>query len=555
MEKLLSRLPFMAAFIVALAAMPLDTYVINRRQLGIVRFSGFTHNVKAQMRSFAVALYEALRGLFRNAHSPGWRYAGAIAVLLLMISGVVDAHTHGAILLAGITAEEAREQINKLGTDMRAMIDAAAAREEGKREFTPEEEVKFDKMDADREALIKQERRLIVAKELETGQGRRSAPTPPSREERENRGEETRVELNNARLEGMRSWLLAGSPKAHTITADQRAAAAKVGFHIDSKQFTFQLAQKALRSLRHDEMREWESRALSSLSTSSPVDGQYTVADEMMKPLEKALLAFGGMRRFSTIWRTATGADLPIPTSDDTSNTGEIIGQNTTVNQQDVAFGQLVLQAFKYSSKMILVPVELLQDSSVNIAEFLGQALGERIGRITNTHFTTGDASSKPNGIVTAATDSTVQLAAQTPTLAEMVSIQHSVDPAYRENGSAAWMFHDSMLAEIKKIVDANSGRPIWMPTMAGGMPDTILGDPYVVNQAVAAAAGSGAGKSILYGALAKYIIRDVRDVTLLRLDERYAEYHQVAFLAFSRHDGDLLDAGTNPVKYAKNKT
>jgi hypothetical protein len=41
-----------------------------------------------------------------------------------------------------------------------------------------------------------------------------------------------------------------------------------------------------------------------------------------------------------------------------------------------------------------------------------------------------------------------------------------------------------------------------------------------------------------------------VRDFTLIRLDERFAEYHQVAFLAFSRHDGDLLDAGTDPVKY-----
>jgi HK97 family phage major capsid protein len=63
------------------------------------------------------------------------------------------------------------------------------------------------------------------------------------------------------------------------------------------------------------------------------------------------------------------------------------------------------------------------------------------------------------------------------------------------------------------------------------------------------AAPGSGA-KKIIFGDLSKYIIRDVRDVTLLRLDEKFADYHQVAFLAFSRHDGDLLDAGTHPVKY-----
>ncbi|HEX7769866.1 MAG TPA: phage major capsid protein [Dokdonella sp.] len=452
--------------------------------------------------------------------------------------------------ITAATPEEAREQINKLGTDMRAMLDAAKAREEGKREFTDDENVKFDKMDADREALIKVERRLIVAAELESPQGRRSAPEAPGRVPVE-RPEETRANLNNARLEGMRSWLLAGSPRAASITPEQRAAAAKVGFNVDQKIFSFNLPRLYLRSLMPEAVRDWESRALSSSSSSSPVDGQYTVADEMMKPLERALLTFGGMRQRSTIWRTETGADLPVPTSNDTSNTGEIIAQNSPVNQQDVAFSQLVLQAFKYSSKMILVPVELLQDSSVNIAEFLGSALGERIGRITNTHFTTGDASSKPNGIVTAATTSGIALAAKTPTLAELVSIQHAVDPAYRVNG--AWMFHDSMLAEIKKIVDADSGRPIWMNSLAGGVPDTVLGDPYVVNQAMAVAASTGSGKSIIYGDLSKYIIRDVRDITLLRLDERYAEYHQVAFLAFSRHDGDLLDAGTHPVVYGAN--
>jgi HK97 family phage major capsid protein len=78
--------------------------------------------------------------------------------------------------------------------------------------------------------------------------------------------------------------------------------------------------------------------------------------------------------------------------------------------------------------------------------------------------------------------------------------------------------------------------------------PDTLLGYPYVINQSVATiAAGS---KSVLFGQLDKYIIRDVRDVTVLRLDELFAVLGQVAFLALSRHDGDLLDAGTHPVKY-----
>jgi HK97 family phage major capsid protein len=106
----------------------------------------------------------------------------------------------------------------------------------------------------------------------------------------------------------------------------------------------------------------------------------------------------------ATVIRTDTGAALPIPTSDDTSNKGAILGENTAASEVDVSFGQLVLDAYKYSSKYVLVSVEFLQDSSINVAEFIGKALGERIGRIQNDHFTTGTGSSQPNGIVTAAT-------------------------------------------------------------------------------------------------------------------------------------------------------
>ena len=35
----------------------------------------------------------------------------------------------------------------------------------------------------------------------------------------------------------------------------------------------------------------------------------------------------------------------------------------------------------------------------------------------------------------------------------------------------------------------------------------------------------------------------------LVRMVERYADFHQVGFVAFFRGDADLLDAGTNPIK------
>ncbi len=271
-----------------------------------------------------------------------------------------------------------------------------------------------------------------------------------------------------------------------------------------------------------------------------------------MLPIERALLAFGNVRGVSTVLRTRTGANLPIPTNNDTGNEGVLLTETTRAAEGTPVIGQTVLGAFKFSSGRVLASRELFQDSNEDLGSFLFSILGERLARALNRYATTGSGSSQPNGIVTASTASGTQLAAQTPTYLELVAIEASVDPAYR--AGARWMFHDSMLQEIKKIVESTTGRPIWLPTMAGGAPDSILGYNYSVNQHMAPAAASGAGKSILFGQLSKYLYREVRDIEVMRLDELYAEYYQVAFVGFARMDGDLLDAGTHPVKHGLNK-
>jgi HK97 family phage major capsid protein len=120
----------------------------------------------------------------------------------------------------------------------------------------------------------------------------------------------------------------------------------------------------------------------------------------------------------------------------------------------------------------------------------------------------------------------------------------HSVDPEYRALPGCGWMMPDAMLKTMRKLVDGES-RPLWQPGLVAGEPDTILGKPYFINQSMASPAAGA--KTLLFGNLASYFVRDVMDVMVLRLVERYAEYGQVGFLAFSRHDGDLLDAGTHP--------
>jgi HK97 family phage major capsid protein len=127
----------------------------------------------------------------------------------------------------------------------------------------------------------------------------------------------------------------------------------------------------------------------------------------------------------------------------------------------------------------------------------------------------------------------------------DLVELEHSVDPAYRKN--ARFMMSDTALKTVKKLKDG-IGRPLWMAGLAVKEPDTINSYPYVINQDVAVPAASA--KTVLFGDFTNYFIRRVAGVQVLRLTERYADYNQVGFLAFQRWDGQLVDAGTHPIKY-----
>ena len=286
---------------------------------------------------------------------------------------------------------------------------------------------------------------------------------------------------------------------------------------------------------------DWQT-IRNTMSTTTSSEGGYTVATEVATYVMDAMKAFGGMRQVATILRTDQGNPMTWPTSDGTTEVGEILAENASATDLDVSFNTKNLPVYKYSSKVVTVPIELLQDSNVDIEAFVRARIAQRLGRITNTHFTTGDGSSKPTGIIAAASVGKTGASGQTTTVtyADLVDLEHSVDPAYRVN--CKWMFHDTTLKALKKILDSQN-RPLWLPGISVKEPDTILGYTYQINQDVATMAASA--KSIAFGDLSKYVIRDVMAMTYYRFDDSaYAKKGQVGFLAFLRSGGNFMDVG-----------
>lgn len=299
---------------------------------------------------------------------------------------------------------------------------------------------------------------------------------------------------------------------------------------------------------------EWQ-QVRNTMSTTTDSEGGYTVEDKVAAELIRALKEFGGMRAAGSVFSTDGGNDMSWPTVDDTANVGEIVAQNAAATSQDVAFSTVALPVYKYSSKIVTVPWELLQDSQVDIDALVVSLLAERLARIQNTHFTTGTGTAQPRGIVTAAASGKVGTTGQTTTVIydDLVDLEHSVDPAYR-NG-AGFMMNDSSVKVLRKIKDTE-GRPIFVPGYEngspGGAPATLLGRPLYINQDVAAMAANA--KSILFGNFKNYRIRDVMGATLFRFtDSVYTKNGQVGFLAWQRTGGNLLDISGATVKYYQN--
>jgi HK97 family phage major capsid protein len=413
-------------------------------------------------------------------------------------------------------------RILELRQNRAALIDQAGAvlkvAADEKRALTSEEDAKYNKIFADAEAV----RKTIEAEE------RQAAALKAVDEVRSARQERTGISVDQQREQNcqiLRNYLL------HNSVASEHRALMQPG------------TQNAL-----------DFRAAAqTVGTGST--GGYTVPQGFYAEVVAAMKFFGGIRASrAKILPTTGGNTLPIPTSDDTGNTGELLAENTTITNTEVTFGTVSLGAYKFSSKSLLVPIELLQDTGVDLTEFLTERLAERLGRIQNTYFTTGTGSSQPQGVVTGATLGKTGANGQTASIIynDLIDLKYSVNRAYRTN--AEWMTNDTNLATILKLVDG-SNRPLfesaYQVSLQSGEPDRLLGQPVIVNGDIANMAANA--KSLLYGDFKNFWVRDVMAMLMLRLNERYIDAGQVGFLAFMRADSKMVDAGQHPIKYYAN--
>lgn len=410
-----------------------------------------------------------------------------------------------------MTVQEMREQLARVVGEMRSILDAADKRADGNG-LSAEERQTYERLEADADRLEEN----IALRERQSARDERLAqPADPGivlpggagdqRTPDEARGEYRRVFYD---------WARRGANLLPS--ADQEV------LHRGFQDFA---------NANDPEMR--------ALAAGTSAAGGYTVPPEFENRLVERLVTISSVLPYVNVIDTENGSAINWPTTDLTGQEGELIGENTQVTELDPVFGTATLGAYLYSSKMVRVPYNLLQDSFVNLEQWLPDKLGDRLGRIHNRHFTVGTGTGQPQGITAAAVGVTAPAGNTTSVPYDsLIDLEFSIDDLYLPN--ARFMLSRGALQAIRKVKDT-TGQYIWQPSVRDGVPSTLLGYPYSTNSHMAAPAASA--KTILFGDFrAGYVVRRVRGFTLLRLSERYAEFLQVAFLGFDRYDGKLDD-------------
>lgn len=282
-----------------------------------------------------------------------------------------------------------------------------------------------------------------------------------------------------------------------------------------------------------------EERAQTSLTDAS---GAFTVPTDLSSTIDINIATYGPMYDGNVVGELVTSSGNPFdyPTVDDTAQVGETTAENVAMTDDgtgDVVFGSVSFGAHLADTKIVRIPMQLLEDSAFNIEALMTELFAERLGRNANTFLTTG-----ATGVVTAATLGDTAASASAVTSDELMDFQVTVDAAYRKNPKTAWMFNDTTWNMIRKLKDGQ-GNYLWsLGEIRLGEESTLLGNKYVINNAMV---NIGIDADfVVYGDLSKYMVRKVNGFTMRTLRERYAEFNQVGMIGFKRFDGQLVNTG-----------
>ena len=222
-----------------------------------------------------------------------------------------------------------------------------------------------------------------------------------------------------------------------------------------------------------------------------------------------------------------------------TRPTAAQVAENTAYSTSDETWGRTSVGAFKYGV-MVQATEEIVSDSRLDILSILGTDAGEAVADDVVEDLLTGTGTTKPWGWATRATGSVNAANLAGVTFDNLIDLSYAIKSPYRRN--AVYMFNDTAIKTLRKVKDT-TGQYLWQPALTAGAPDMINGYPVLTDPNMPIAGASA--KVGLFGDPKKYLIRQAKDLRVVRSDEYGFDKDLITFKVTWRGSGDLLDTSS----------
>jgi HK97 family phage major capsid protein len=310
-------------------------------------------------------------------------------------------------------------------------------------------------------------------------------------------------------------------------------------------------------------LRDLEVKA--SLRTDSDPDGGYVVPDQMESTIDRVLGSVSAMRSISRVMSISAGTYKKLVNQG--GAVGGWVGERQSRPETGTpALGELAFPAMELYANPAATQT-LLDDSRVNIEQWLADEVSITFAEMEGTSFISGNGVNMPRGLLSydtvadssyawgklgyivsgvaaALTDSTHNGA---DALTDLV---YSIKQGYRQN--ARFLMNRKTQAAIRKFKSKTEELYLWQPSIQAGQPATILGYPVTDDDNMPDAA-TGGNFPIAFGDFQRgYLIVDRMGVRVLR--DPYSNKPYVHFYTTKRVGGGvqnfealkLLKIGTN---------
>lgn len=248
------------------------------------------------------------------------------------------------------------------------------------------------------------------------------------------------------------------------------------------------------------------------------------VSKTIIKKLEEICPVLERARRFSS-----KGTLRLI--KEDNYGAAAVTAENTSFTDASVTFETVELRAFKVSAS-VQATFELLQNSEIDLSNYLLDVIVRRLGKELNKLFITGDGSNKPQGLIKSENKFTATGAKFT--IQDFIMMQTAINPAYL--GDANWIVNRKTFQDMAALLD-NMGRPYLTSNVINEKVQyTLLGVPVIVDMHVED------GAVILANIAEAYSINILTDITVRHLVETGFTSGVEVYAGYVMADGKIVN-------------